>query len=352
MNCRTAINGAKIAATYMGTVIGAGFASGQEIMQFFVSYGSVCFVSLVLAGCLFGWLGGSMLELGRQQQLKNYTQAFYYVCGPYIGRLLDILTTLFLFSGLTIMLAGAGTVCRDYLGLPFNLGIGLMAAATVLTVCFGLEGIAHGNFIAVPLLIGCTMLTGINSLLYHNTNPIVLPLTAEPKLQPAPHWLLACFQYVSYNLILAASVLVPLGAEIRNRNDRCWGSTLGGLFLTALALFIACVIVLHLPDIAADEVPMLHISRTQHPLSYVAYGITLIIALYTTAIASLYGSAAKLCAVLRVNRFAALLVITAASIALSQLGFSALIGALYPVFGYSALWFSLKLLWHSIQRKG
>jgi uncharacterized membrane protein YkvI len=34
----------KVAATYIGTVVGAGFATGQELLQFFSKFGSICYL--------------------------------------------------------------------------------------------------------------------------------------------------------------------------------------------------------------------------------------------------------------------------------------------------------------------
>lgn len=50
----------QIAFTYIGTVVGAGFASGKEIVEFFVQYGSQGLVGILLAtGLLSGAESGS-----------------------------------------------------------------------------------------------------------------------------------------------------------------------------------------------------------------------------------------------------------------------------------------------------
>lgn len=351
VNCRTAINSARIAATYTGTVIGAGFSSGQELMQFFVSYGSIATLSLVIAGVLFSWFGASLLNVGHQLQSRQYTQGFYRICGPRLGWLLDFFTTVFLFSSLTIMLAGMGTVGRDYLGLPFNLGLGLMAIIVTLTVCSGIDGIANCNLVVIPILIVCTGLIGVSSLLYHGSSPALLTVAPQASLQPAPHWLLGCLLYVSFNVILAATVLVPLGAATPSRRERLLGGIFGGLTLSVLALFIAVIIILHFPAIASYEVPMLYVSSAQHPWSHAAYAATLVIAMYTTAIASFYGCMIKMRAGWGLRQSTAMVVIVGASIILGQVGFVTLIAALYPAFGYLALWFTVKLAWQSVRRK-
>src|SRR5690242_12070807 len=47
----------RVAFTYIGTVVGAGFASGQEILQFFTRYGSLATLTIALSTVLFIWIG-------------------------------------------------------------------------------------------------------------------------------------------------------------------------------------------------------------------------------------------------------------------------------------------------------
>ncbi|MEK1832032.1 hypothetical protein AAAC51_33515 [Priestia megaterium] len=45
----------QVAATYVGTVVGAGFATGKEIVQFFTQYGNLEWSEFWSAACfLFG----------------------------------------------------------------------------------------------------------------------------------------------------------------------------------------------------------------------------------------------------------------------------------------------------------
>ena len=43
----------EIAMIYVGSIIGAGFASGREIWQYFGVFGKTGIVGLFIAGCLF-----------------------------------------------------------------------------------------------------------------------------------------------------------------------------------------------------------------------------------------------------------------------------------------------------------
>lgn len=344
---RRALDGMRVAATYVGTVIGAGFASGQELTQFFVSYGSIGIVGVIACGLLFAWLGSYILELGHRLQATGYHQILNYVCGRRSGFILDIITAFFLFGGLTIMLAGAGTVGRDYFGADYNTGLVLMAIVVAITVMTGMKGISYINMIVTPLLVISTIIIGVDSLLYHGINPDLLAIPAHGTTRPAPHWLLASLLYVSYNLVLGSTVLGPLGAQVKSHKARLVGGILGGFTLTVLGLFITIVIMLHHPAILSYEVPMLYVSNTQHGWSHLGYAMMLIKAMFSTAIASLYGCAAKLETSSGLPYVPSLLILVIAALAFSQLGFSNLIAMLYPLFGYMALWFTVRLIYQS-----
>lgn len=57
----------------IGTVIGAGFASGQEVMRFFTGYGGKGLISIVLSGLLFIWICSLVLK-GTQTEYQAYLE--------------------------------------------------------------------------------------------------------------------------------------------------------------------------------------------------------------------------------------------------------------------------------------
>lgn len=348
---RTTLDILRVAATYVGTVVGAGFASGQELMQFFTSYGSSGLAGMGLAGILFAWLGSYILELGHRLKATGYHQVLRYSCGPRIGRVLDFITVFFLFGGLTIMLAGAGTVGRDYLGLSYTTGLLAMASIVAMTVMTGLKGISLVNTVVTPLLVISTIIIGINSLIYHGISVDMPAMPAQPPASPAAHWALSALLYASYNLILGATVLAPLGCQIKNRTVRLCGGLLGGLILMVLGLFISAIIIMHQPEIFTYEVPMLYVSDLQHELTHMGYAAMLVKAMYSTAMASLYGCTAKLEGVLKFSFPACLIIVTVAALLCSQAGFATLISTLYPLFGYIALVFTFTLIWNFVRGK-
>ncbi|MBP2626863.1 MAG: hypothetical protein H6Q68_1574 [Firmicutes bacterium] len=347
MTANTMLNIAKIAATYAGTIMGAGFASGQELTQFFVVYGNMGLAGLLVTGFLFCWLGMQILEISYKTQATSYHEVLYYVCGKRIGLLLDIMTTLFLFGVLTIMLAGAGTICYNTFKLPYSLGLAIMAFSLIITTLYGLKGITTANIIVTPLLIITIIIIGLSSLSHHQLSLAIIDLPPQTTDLPAPHWLIASLLYLSYNLVMSTTVLAPLGSCIVQRPARILGSLTGGLILILVAGLLTIVVMIHYPESLDHEIPMLYITNVQHPLYHGAYIFIFTAAIYTTGLACLYGCAAKLTATTRLSTKFSLLVLVILSLIFSRVGFADLIGIIFPIFGYIALWFTCRLLYLS-----
>ena len=59
------------AGAFMGILIGSGFATGQELMQFFASYGLVGLAGIVTSSVLFAFVGVEFVTYGHERELKN-----------------------------------------------------------------------------------------------------------------------------------------------------------------------------------------------------------------------------------------------------------------------------------------
>lgn len=328
----------QVAATYVGTVVGAGFASGQETLRFFAVFGNHGSWGILVATALFVVLGVAVMDLGHTLGAASHQELLIYTCGPALGRFMDLLVTSFLLASLSVMLAGGGAVMAQQFGLSTGLGITLTAVVSVVTVLFGLRGLVAANGVVVPMLTSFVVLVTVGTLWRQGLGPLRLGLQ-WPELAAAPHWLLAALLYVAYNLILAVAVLAPLGATVSDPSVRRQGGILGGLGLGLLALLIKLALGSHLPEIGRSEVPLLFIAQSYAPSFQVIYALVLWAEIYTTAIGSLYGFASRLSLLRRWDY--PLMVLGSAALAAwgSQAGFSRLVSLLYPLYGYASLVF-------------
>ncbi len=324
----------RVATTYIGTVVGAGFASGQETLRFFAAYGPAGLAGILLATLLFCVLGISAMNLGRRLGAETHREILHHVLGASLGRIMDGAITLFLGITLTVMIAGGGAIFAQQLGAPYALGTLLTAVVAGATILAGMRGVMAANTVVVPLLsLAVLGLVGA-SLHHHGLGEVLSALSPHAALAPARSWWMSALLYVSYNLVLALSVLGPLGAEIRDRTALLWGGLLGGLALGVMAAGMTLAISAHLPE-AAVEIPMLYLTRFHGPFVQWFYAVVLWAEIYTTAVGCAYGFAGRLGQAWRYREA----VVASICFALvgSGFGFSRLLALFYPLFGLVAL---------------
>jgi len=324
-----------IAATYIGTVVGAGFASGQEVLRFFTAHGVLGICGIVVSALLFFFVGYTALLLGRRLSARSHMEVVRHTNGTLLGSLIDIIVTVMLFGGLCTMLAGSGAIFTEQFSLPPLLGILVMMAATLLTVLTGTRGVVNAISYVVPFLAAALAYIFFDNLL---RNPLTPQEVEAAALGSAtPHWLLSAVNYASYNIVVAVGVLAPMGAATPSRKTLLWGALLGagGLMLGMLAINF-CVMT-NVLEVGKLEVPMAAIAQRISAVLRAAFSVVLLAEVYSTAVGNLFGFSQRLSAWL--PRVAIIAVTSALATLAAQLGFSNMVRFLYPAVGYGGMLF-------------
>lgn len=324
----------KVTAAYIGAIIGAGFASGQEILQFFIMFSNYGLWGVVLATVMFSYLGALVMYLSARFRSTNYRHLLPYLLGKRAAVLMDWLSLIMLVGGLAVMLAGSGAVFEEHLGLPYWLGTALAATITCLVILGGLQGVLLANLVLVPVKIGAIALVCFLALTWHGTALQTLPVESTAKV--AGHWAWSSILYVSYNMIVPVAVLSSLGQTVSARIGVLSG-IVGGLVLGATAALITMAGLAFYPEVTSYQVPLLFIaSKLGHWLRLIM-GVLIWLAILTTAIADAHGFASRL-APRQDGKYKLIGVgIVIAALPLAGLNFTKLVQVLYPLFGYAGL---------------
>lgn len=330
------------AATYIGTVVGAGFASGQEVLQFFGLLGpwGLPAVAIALAG--FAFFGYVIIEAGREVRATSHLSVLRHTTGR-LAPVFDVVTTFFLFGALAAMIAGAGSVLRQEFSVPWIVGAGLLALVTVITVLFGLRGVITAISAVVPFLIAAVLAVSL-AVLYMRGPALQSP---PPTYHAAvASWPLAGVTYISYNIVMSVPVLASLGGALQSRREAGWGAAVGafGLGLSLFLVYIA--LVSSFPDVLSYEVPMAYLASTVHRAGGPFYTAVFLAEVYTTAVANLYGFSARLARQGSPAFLATTVLAGAAGLWAASAGFSTLVHVLYPAVGWVGLALLCALLIH------
>lgn len=327
------MTGFQIAATYIGVTIGAGFASGQEVLQYFAFFGLSSFPALGLSAILFVFFGWLVLNLGAKLKARSHRELIEHTNGRVLGLAVDAVITFFLFGSFAVMLAGAGATVEQQFGVPGLPGSLGMAAVALGTVLLGLTGIVSALSFLVPLMLAGVVGLSLSVFLIAPPTINQINLYTQPWAAVIPIWPLSAITYVSYNLVMAVALLAPLGHLSKNRAQRREGALLGGLGLGAGMLAINLAL-LSVPHSFGYAIPMNFIAN-RFFASWVGLGYTtvLLAAIFTTAVGGLYGLSARITrpATRKFNIFA--VTATVAALLASQVGFTALVRFLYTGVG-------------------
>lgn len=321
----------KISAVFIGTIIGAGLASGQEILQFFSLYGKNGFIGIILCCLLYVVFSCIIIYLCYKHKFKSYNDMAIFVLGKKFGRITDIFLTFFIFAGNTIMISGGGAMLNEFFGLNKAVGILLMATLSFLVTSLSTKGLIATNVIVVPLSTIMILLVGLFTLKQNpdSLNHIIISTPTQNK----GNFLISAILYASFNLILATGVICPMTREIKSRRNFIIGCVLGGVVLTILALSVNFAILTYYPGSFYSEIPTLHISKSFGAIFMLLLTGIIWLEMFSTEISNLYSLGKRMESSFKISYTTSVLLIILVSIPVSFAGFSNLIRILYPPFG-------------------
>lgn len=322
----------QIGAAYIGTVMGAGFASGQEIMQFFTVYGGIGVLLLLLSGILFSMFGYAVFYLSKRYKTYDYNSFVIRICGPRLSLIYDSIITMFLFFGVSIMFSGSGALFEESFGIDRMIGIITIAAVTLLIALKSVDGILKINSFVLPILVIVILYVLLKTIAAGNLNSFSYNAATVYKgdiLRPV----FSMIFYCSYNSVLAMGVLAAFSQDIASLKILKKGAFIGGIGLMTLAAALNICLILYLPAILRLSIPVLYIS-SMHGV-YIKYAVLFCIwgEICTTAIANVF-SLAKRAVKNRPKHYKLIsLLIVVAGIPMAFVDFQRLISFFYPLFG-------------------
>ncbi|NMA68556.1 MAG: hypothetical protein GX958_03960 [Desulfitobacterium sp.] len=337
----------QVAATYIGAVMGAGFASGQEIQQFFISFGKKGLLGIGTSALLFAIFGYIMLDLQKSWQVSSYTEFFQALIGKKWGSKIDILISILLFIGMMAMLSGTGAVFQQYLDLSPWIGTLLTAVVIALALWYKGEGVLWINSALIPIkFIFCFGIALLAILFMEGTKNISVDNIANPLVG---HYLFSSILYVSFNLTIAMVVFASLGKDVQ-KSEGLFGAALGGLGLGLFASIIGLSL-LKFPEVQNYEIPMVVVAGKLGSWWAFFYVVVLWLAMLTAAIGNGFSLVSHFEKKYNMNYRKVALILLIIVIPLAGIKFSLIVKIVYPLFGYLGLIFLPFLLLNWIKNR-
>ncbi|CAM5203415.1 hypothetical protein OURE66S_00234 [Oligella ureolytica] len=279
-----------IAMAYMSVVIGGGFASGREVVEFFTGYGVWGIGGSIVSAFLFAFVGMQIAQISSRMQAKSHNQVLARLFGTPGGALIDVILNFFLYGVGVIMLAGAGAALGQQFGWAPITGSIVMTVLVILTLCLNLKSIIYLISAVIPFLL--LIIIAIMVYAVFNGNFDVAHQNAHAAQfsvinllgWTVPSWLASGVLYACFNIGVGFPMLAVMGGMNKSAKEAGFGGVLGGLGLGVLIVFLNIALYLNIDKLHDIDIPTLLLASEIHPaLAYVTVA-AVIAMIYSTAV--------------------------------------------------------------------
>jgi len=312
----------------IGTVIGAGFASGKEIFTFFNVYGIYGFLGLLFSELFMGFVIYKTITIIINYDITSYSGFIDKVItnSKFLNSIICNIINIFLLISFIVMVAGFSAYFKQELNISYIIGATLITVLCFFTFLRNIDGIVKVNKYFIPFLIFIILLLGFkNSSCFSYLNYYTSATSYN--------WFVSAILYASYNLIILIPILISLKEYIKNIHTAKMTSIVTTSFLLLMAITLFCLLNYYFMDIKNIELPTVFIASKlggafQYVCSFVILG-----AIFTTAISSGFGFLNNFNIKLKKVYCLISFLMCLLAIILSNIGFGTLLNLLYPILG-------------------
>ena len=327
--------------------IGAGFATGQEALQYFAVNGLKGLLGSLITMALIVTMVSALFSVGNKMQFKNPYQVFEYYCGPWLGKVYIWYNVILIYCVFTLMLSGAGSTINQYFGIPKILGTATIAVCVLGTALLGIEKLIQIIGRIGPVEIFCIFIVGAVAFAAFIRNPDLLIEHSKRMgdfgfYSASPNWAWSGALYAFGTLVSAIPFLVNCGASAANLKEARISAVTGSMAFAVAIVLIVIAEIVYCYDIAGRQVPTLAIANYISPVLGLTFAVLIVVCIYSSASSLLVMTVRKF--VQERNRLFYILtvgLVVAGAFLGGLLPFGKLLNIIYPLAGYSAMLFIL-----------
>lgn len=315
-----------ITLVIIGALIGAGFASGQEIFSFFYIYGKNGIYGILIMSILIGIFIYKSLKIIYQKQVYNYNDFLnLFIKNTKIRNVILWIVNVLLLVSFYIMVAGFGAYFEQEIGINRIIGSIVLNLLCVIVFFSNIKGVLKASNLIVPFLIFFIFFIGIKNIVQIRTIDFY---------QMKNNWILSMLIYNSYNFILLMPVLISLKKQITKEKNIKKVSILVTIIILILSISIFFLLLnANIKEIENQEMPIVYIISNYFNKYKKIYAFIVLASIFTTAISVGIGFLQNISKNSNsYPQFVLFMCIT--SLLVSNIGFSKLLNFIYPVFGY------------------
>lgn len=339
----------KIMGAFVAFQIGAGFATGQEVVQYYGSFGGWYWLILpILVFIVTALYSITSFKAGMNEQFADPNMVYDYYCGDKFGKIVNIVTNVTIAGATLVMFSGAGSTISQYFGVSQWVGAVLMGVIAAVIVCLGLEGVtdALGGMgvviIATLLFVGiysiCTADAGImessKNMLKYVDEGIFFQMQSFGLHNP----FLSALSLLGLAYALIITFNVTLGQRCQNTKTCYVAAIVSSFFYFCGIMFTLIPILLNLDDVVKNgaEVPMLGVVKSILPFFALPYAAIIVTGILSSVTGYLWVVGRRVGEDKSARQRIVVIIIAAiGSTVASLIPLGKLMNILYPIVGYA-----------------
>lgn len=329
----------KFAGAFIAFLIGSGFATGQEILQYYTSYGLKGMMTALVMLALFVYAGGSFILTGYRQNFAKGSEIFQYYCGEKIGSAYDYFTIAFLFMSYVVMIAGAGATLNQHFGVPYTAGAIAMMLLAGGTVIMGLgrivDVIGRMGPVIVVLAIGLGLISVFKNPAGIVEGSALINSGSIEVMRAGTNWFTSACSYVGFCMLWLAAFLAALGKRANSAKEAVLGTTFGAIGFAAGCIIMMLGLLANIKTVAGSQIPSLLLAGEISHIFATVFSAIIFVGIYTTAVPLLWQCSARFAEEKSKNFYILTIVLAAAGCFIGlALPFNKLVNIIYGINGY------------------
>lgn len=342
----------RCAGGFMAWVIGSGFATGQEVLQFFTSYGynSFAIAAVNLVGFLL--VGTAILTTGYEKREEAGFDQLQHYCGRRLGTFYSWMIPVTLVPSMSVLISGAGATLNEYYGLNHYMGAALMAGAVLVTYFIGFNRLVKVLSFIGPSIIAFCLLVGVITVVrdFGSMGDVPEFEAALAAKQSAPNWVVSAILYVSYNFLCGSVYYTQLGKTAGSLKEARLGAIIGALALIAAITVISTAILLNGGEAAALAIPNLYLAKKISWVLGAVFSVFLVLGIFSSCSAMMWIVCQKFSFKdAKKDRWVAV-ALAIGTFLMGLISFGDLIATLYPFIGYCGLIYMVGVVWKKFKK--
>ncbi|AQS74100.1 YkvI family membrane protein [Corynebacterium ammoniagenes] len=336
---------------YFSCTVGAGFASGQEMLQYYAAFGGWGIIGAVIALVLMPLIALIAMQYGSYFQATSHDRVFTSVTSKVMARFIDYTITFTQFCISFVMLAGAGANLNQQFGTPLWFGSALMAVAVIICGFFNVEKVTNILGSITPFIVVLLVIISIHSYLNPPADIGAAFQFAQDNVSTTlPNWWVSTFNYVGIAMMGGISMGIIMGGDMLDLKTAGRGGMLGGLLFGILLVMMVIAVLFNSETVYDSALPTLSlITAISQPLGTFA-ALVIYVMIFSTALGNFYSLSRRVVAKKPQHFLKVLVLLVIIGFALSFLDFATLVGWVFPVTGYLALVMIVVLIWTWLSR--